>query len=528
MPLFNIPTRAGRDNDTTIAKKVNTKQKTSTPTIKGGGGVFGKITQANTIVARNLGKYKEEYLVIQDKSIYDNYIDKCILNGIISIDTETTGLDPIQDKIVGLCIYTPEMKPAYVPINHISYITDEKIKGQLPIEVIKDGMQRIKDTNIKVIMFNAKFDIRVIRNQIGVYLTCYWDCYLASRLLNENEPDKGLKKLHQKYVLNGIGDAFSFDEMFKGISFDKIPIQTAYLYAAHDAVITYELYEYQRPFLTADNEDCIRRGLQDVSWVFFNIEMPCVDIFADMEDTGIEFDSTYNDILNETYSKMLREKENELNEICKGYQKEIDSYKQSNPKCKLSTPINYNSPTQLAIFLYDILKVDIVDTHSPRGTGVDILAKINIPFTNVLSKYKKLQKLISAFITALPEYAKYDGRIHCNYNSIGADTGRVSCQNPNVQQIPSHNKDIRKSFKATDGYILMSADYSQQEVKVMAQMCGDEKMLQAFRDGKDFYAQIASLSFNKPYEECLEFRPDGTTNKAGKERRSQAKSILLG
>lgn len=97
-----------------------------------------------------------------------------------------------------------------------------------------------------------------------------------------------------------------------------------------------------------------------------------------------------------------------------------------------------------------------------------------------------------------------------------------------MQNIPSKNHDIRKMFVASEGYILMSSDYSQQEPRAMAAMCGDPTMLQAYKDGKDLYASIASLAFGKPYEECLEFRPDGTTNEAGKERRSQAKSILLG
>ena len=127
-----------------------------------------------------------------------------------------------------------------------------------------------------------------------------------------------------------------------------------------------------------------------------------------------------------------------------------------------------------------------------------------------------------------------DGKVHCVFNQYGAKTGRFSSQDPNMQNIPSHNKDVRKMFVADDGYILMSSDYSQQEPKVMTQMCGDEKMLNAYKQGKDLYAEIASLAFDKPYEDCLEFYLDengnktGETNKEGKERRTQAKSILLG
>ena len=140
-----------------------------------------------------------------------------------------------------------------------------------------------------------------------------------------------------------------------------------------------------------------------------------------------------------------------------------------------------------------------------------------------------MSKLVSTYIDKLPNCVNpKDGRIHCSFNQYGADTGRFSSSDPNLQNIPSHNKDIRKMFVASDGYVLMSSDYSQQEPKVMTQMCGDPKMIKAYQEGKDLYAEIAALSFNTNYENCLEFRPDGTTNPEGKNRRSQAKSILLG
>ena len=146
----------------------------------------------------------------------------------------------------------------------------------------------------------------------------------------------------------------------------------------------------------------------------------------------------------------------------------------------------------------------------------------------VILEYREVKKLLTTYIDKLPECVGKDGRIHCNFNQYGANTGRFSSSDPNLQNIPSHNKDIRKMFIASEGYVLMSSDYSQQEPKVMTQMCGDPKMIDAYKHGKDLYAEIAALSFNTSYENCLEFRPDGTTNPEGKSRRSQAKSILLG
>ena len=204
MTLFEIPQRPGKELDSNIAKKVKHPSKA----------VAGRITLTNQItsiiamVDANLGKYIDEYIVIRDINELKNYINKCLENKIISIDTETTGLDPMLDKLVGICIYTPSMKPAYIPINHTSYILGTRSDGQLTEQEVKPLFKQLENDAIKVIMFNAKFDIRVLRNQVGVYLKAYWDGYLAARCLNENEEHTSLKKLHKKYVLKNKEDAF--------------------------------------------------------------------------------------------------------------------------------------------------------------------------------------------------------------------------------------------------------------------------------------------------------------------------------
>ena len=531
MALFTVPQRAGKNADNAIAKKSNKTAIKPPVTTRSEGGLIDKINTIKAVVEKNLGYLKDDYIIITEEEVLAKYIDDCIANDVISIDTETTGLNPLLNELVGICIYTPNNKAAYIPVNHKSFITQMKVENQLPIEILKEQFTRVLDSGIQVIMFNACFDIRFLKSALGIKLNCTWDCYLASRLLNENEGhgNGGLKKLHNKYVLNGEGDAFKFDELFHGITFDYIPVTTGYLYAAHDAIITYELYLFQLPFLSADNEECINRGLKDVAWVFHNIEMPCISVVVDMEDTGIEFDIFYAKELHKKYTALLQDKSCEVYKCIDKYDAAIDRYRQITPDCKLSDPINLDSPQQIAILLYDIMKVQVVDEKSPRGTGEEVLSKINNDFTNALLEYRAVGKLINTYIDKLPDCVNpNDGRIHCKFNQYGADTGRFSSNDPNLQNIPSHNKEIRKMFKATDGYVLMSSDYSQQEPKLMAQLCGDEKMLQAYREGKDLYAEIAALSFNTDYENCLEFRPDGTTNPEGKERRSQAKSILLG
>jgi DNA polymerase I-like protein with 3'-5' exonuclease and polymerase domains len=260
--------------------------------------------------------------------------------------------------------------------------------------------------------------------------------------------------------------------------------------------------------------------------------MPIVAVVADMEDTGVAFDMSLADELHIKYKAELEKQLQSVHSAIDMYKDEIAAYKAKNPGHKLSDPINLDSPTQVAILLYDIMSVGVIDDKSPRGTGEKILQQIDNSFTRALLEYRGVGKLISTYIDKLPTCVNpNDGRIHCKFNQYGADTGRFSSTDPNLQNIPSHNKDIRKMFKATDGYVLMSSDFSQQEPKALAAMCrkdGDPQMYDVFMAGKDLYSEIASKAFNKPYDECKEFRPDGTTNKEGKERRSQAKSILLG
>ena len=526
MPLFNIPSREGRAQDSNIAKKAKSRAKTTNISVKGGNTVLGRINEIKALVNKNLGQYENEYSLITEQELLHDYITECIGNGYISIDTETDGLDPLQNKLAGICPYTYGQKGAYIPLNHISYVTGVKAKGQLDMDFVMQEFKRLLQKKPEIDMFNGTFDMRFLRANGLPEIYCTWDGYLASRLLNENEPAKGLKPLHNKYILGGKGDAFSFDDLFKGIPFTMIPPSVGYLYAAHDPVITTELCDFQRKHLSLDSD---RKDIRDMAWVFHNIEMPVINVVADMEDTGVAFDLAYQQELSVKYNKLLEEKKENFYILLREYQKDIDKYCRVNKDHKLDNPINIASPTQIAILIYDILKLKSSDKRKPRGTGEEILEKMKNPVCKAILEYREVAKLISTYIDKLPECVNpKDGRIHCKFNQYGADTGRFSSQNPNLQNIPSHNKDIRKMFKATDGYVLMSSDYSQQEPKVMTQMCQDPKMIKAYQEGKDLYAEIAALSFNTTYENCLEFRPDGTTNPEGKNRRSQAKSILLG
>lgn len=526
--LFQLPPRATKAGDLSLVNKLAKPAPASKGvTVRQGKGIMERIPSIRAMANRYLGQYADIYRVIQDEKELEDYITKAIEDGELAIDTETNGLDFEDMVIVGLCLYSPSQTGVYVPLNHVSYITMTKLDGQLSEQFVAEQLARLKDT--KLIFFNAKFDIRVINQTLGVELIPYWDGYIGARLLNENEPDNGLKALHNKYVLKGEGESFDYGSIFKGIPFSHIPINIAYLYAAHDAVITYELYKFQEPFLTKDHPTCIERNLQGVAYVFREIEMPLINIVAQMEDTGIALDLEYAKGLEEKYGQELEKVEQEFFEELAQYKDVIDQYrKQMGPACKLDERINLNSPTQLAILLYDVLGITPVDKKSPRGTGEDILEKINIPLTRILLEYRRLQKLMSTYITKLPASLNpRTGRLHASFNQVGTDTGRFSSADPNMQNIPARNKDIRQMFVASPGYCLLSSDYSQQEPRLTAHMSRDEKMINAYKQGKDLYAEIASIAFNQPYENCLEY-VNGVYSEEGYRRRQTSKAIVLG
>lgn len=531
MDLFNIPgVPSTKEQDKNILSK--TTKKPSKVVAKAGKSLSERIANIKRSVEENLGEYREKYDCLRLAGELIAYIDFCIKNGICALDTETTGLNPMLDDIVGFSLYTPGYPAVYIPINHIDYMTNAKVSNQLSKEFCKEQLQRLVDNNVKLIMFNAKFDIRVLRHQIGVYLEAYWDGYLAQRLLNENEKENGLKALHNKYVLKGEKDAFAFSDLFEKMSFALVPINSGYIYAARDAEVTYELYKYQEQFLDKNNQKCIDKELTEVADVFRNIEMPLINVVADMEDNGVLLDLDYANQLSEYYNNLLVEKEAEFYKLCDKYNDKIEEYRRKNPNNKLGSMINIASSTQIAILLYDILGEKPVPRQPIRGTGEEVLKAINNEFCKVILEYRGIAKLLSTYIDKLPEVINpNDGKIHASFNQYGTQTGRFSSTDPNLQNIPAHDdsrKDIRPMFTAGNGRIFISSDYSQQEPRSLASLAQDKTMMNAYFEGKDMYSEVASKVYKVPYEDCLEFNSDGSKNPDGKKRRKSVKGLFLG
>jgi DNA polymerase I-like protein with 3'-5' exonuclease and polymerase domains len=170
-------------------------------------------------------------------------------------------------------------------------------------------------------------------------------------------------------------------------------------------------------------------------------------------------------VLADKYHKLLDDNMKSLEEMCEPYTEDLERYKKQNPKVKLDIPINFGSPKQLQVLLYDIIGLDAgVDkvTKKPiRGTGEDILKTLDHPICNAILAYREFEKLVGTYIDKLPNCAEKDGRIHCEFDQYGADTGRFSSKNPNLQNLPSHNTDIRQMFRArTDEKLVTETDKS--------------------------------------------------------------------
>lgn len=434
LPIKFKSTTLNALQDKELAAKIKSAKKTAPK----GNSVIEIIEKIRQDVDQHLGQFRDQYQVITDKETFRKYIQKANKHGKIAIDTETMGLNPLVHKIVGLCLYFPGEPATYVPINHINYFSEIRIEEQLTEEEVREILEEL---TADVIYHNAQFDIRVIKNQVGIRLGCYWDTLIGGHLLNENEPH-GLKYLHGKYISHN--DEQTFSDLFGQVSFNYIPIEYAYLYAAHDAIDTYELYEFQAHYIESNRPD-----MQDLNWLFRNIEIPMVDVIVDLEDAGVAVDSEYLATLHEKYHKNLQDAlDNCIKEIMT-HESEIGKYNATHADKPFNLPPNIGSSTQLAILFYDILKCKPIAGKKERCTDADVMDIWSKDYTiaKYIVDYRAAQKITSTYVDNIPGITHTDGRVHTHFNSMGAKTGRMSSSDPlNLQNIPSHNEDIRKMF----------------------------------------------------------------------------------
>lgn len=490
-------------------------------------------------------KPEGEYEVIRTPERLKEFMDTYV-NGIgeYVLDVETTGLDVYHDILVGICLYNPDLPSAYVPLNHTD-LNNKRVEGQMTEAECKAVMlPYLANGSLKCINHNIKFDDKMLIFNWGQRITnIWWDTQIGAQVLNENEVHK-LKPLYNKYILNGAGSDETFGDLFEDIPCNYIPIDIFAVYGANDGFKTWAVYQFQKQFLNPDHK---RADFRKLYHVFRDIEMPLIDLCADMELRGVEIREDYAQELHEVFTKEMAEKE----ALCDEYVAQFDDLIKENATLMRLTKgtgkINYNSPQQVAALFYDIFRLKSVSRKSPRGTGDDIIQKHRskakkagtkkgekfIEFLDNFQRYKECGKLLGTYIDKIPA-VKCDktGAVHTTFNQYGAKTGRFSSSDKitkiNLQNIPSHEKRIRRIFRAREGYKLVGGDFSQIEPRVLAYISGDEQMQGAYREGRDLYALMGSQVYKVPYEDCLEFYPNGDKYPEGAERRTSMKSVLLG
>ena len=437
LPIKFNPKVASKLKDRELANKLKETKKSAPRS----NSIIDAIERIRQDVELHLGEYKEHYQCIRDKESLKEYFRKANKYGYLAIDTETNGLNPLVDSIVGLCLYFPGEKATYVPINHVDYFSDERLPDQLTEEEVKECLEILTTKNI---YHNAPFDIRVIKNQVGIRLGVWWDTLSAGQLLDENDLH-GLKYMHGKFISHT--KEKTFNDLFGNLLFKYVPIEYAYLYGAHDAIDTFELKDFQQPYL----ENLKREDMVKLNWCYRNIEIPMIDVIVDLEDNGVAVDMDFVAKLHDKYSKKVAEALEDVFKEVDKYFDDIQKYNADHVSKPLKLPVEVSSTQQLAILFYDIIGAKPVEGKKPRSTDEDCMnvwAK-DYPFAKAILKYRSAMKMVTTYIDNIPNIIHKDGRVHTHFNSMGAKTGRMSSSEPiNLQNIPSRGEygELRKMF----------------------------------------------------------------------------------
>ena len=373
-----------------------------------------------------MSKKVEEYfkdspaiLITTEQELHD-YVDRCIEAGYAGIDTETTGLDRINDTIVGVSLYYPGGVECYIPSKHLIPIFDEPYKDQLSYEVIGKELQRLVDAKVKLILANADYDIAMIYKDLKVDIVpaVYYDVILAWRCLKENEKDNTLKGLYNKYPLKGKGDPMKFRDFFSPALFPYCKPQVAKLYAANDAKITFDLFKWQLPYVTKTHPKCQKSHLEKIADLIWNIEFPMIRVCAQMHRDGMYLDNDTAEMLNQRYDKKNEEEMKVLQDMVQDLIDENDYPTNTKRPFRTGKEFNPKSPPHVKYLCHTLLRIP--DTGG--GTGKEVLRDLNLPQTNQVLAVRSLGVLISTFVKKLPNaVTRHDNRIHAQFRSVGAD-----------------------------------------------------------------------------------------------------------
>ena len=413
---------------------------------------------------------KKNYHLITNEKEIDEWINEAEEAGELAIDTETSSLDAHQADLVGISLSTKIGKACYIPIGH-------KFKGCLKKEaVIKKLKPLLEDKSVKKIGQNIKFDFIVLFKQ-GINMNSMEDTMLMSYVLDAGKNRHNMDTLSEIHLQH---KTISFKEIVgtgkKEINFSDVELDKAMEYAAEDADITYRLYKIFSKNLK----------LEKLTNIYEIFEKPLIKILAFMEIEGIKIDNKFLKVLSEKFEKKISKLEKEVFKISK---KEF----------------NIASPKQLGEIIYNDLKIAVLKktrkgSFATNAGVLEDLAFKGHEFPKLILDWRQVSKLKNTYSDALPEHINpTTKRVHTSFLLAATTTGRLASSDPNLQNIPiksDDGKDIRKAFIAEKGFTLISADYNQIEMRILADLAEVKELKKAFSNDEDIHSLTASQVFN--------------------------------
>jgi DNA polymerase I len=444
----------------------------------------------------------EGYEKVSDLAALQVWIDRIRERGYVAVDTETTSLNEMKAELVGISLCVDVGKACYIPLTHKAgkkddlFGTDELAKGQMNFDECLAALKPVlEDASVLKIGQNMKYDAKIFAN-LNITVDPIDDTMLMSYAMHGGLHNHGMDTLSDRYLghkpipikpLLGAGKS--------AITFDRVPVADAVQYAAEDADITLRLWEMFKPKLHTAR----------VTTVYETLERPLVPVLAQMERHGIKVDRDTLSRMSNAFAQKMAGLEAEIHE-------------------KAGRSFNVGSPKQLGEILFDEMALPggKKGKTGAYATGADVLEDLATEheLPGLVLDWRQLSKLKSTYTDALQEHINPDtGRVHTSYSIAGANTGRLASTDPNLQNIPVRSEEgrrIREAFIAEEGKVLVSLDYSQIELRILAHIAKIDALKQAFKDGHDIHAMTASEMFDVPLDEMT---PD---------IRRQAKAINFG
>lgn len=419
---------------------------------------------------------KTEYITILDEDMLEQLLSS--VESELSVDTETTSISPMLAELVGISLCIKPDKAYYIPIAHSYLGAPEQLSKELVINKLKDVLE---NSMIKKTGHNIKYDYIVLKKE-GIRIQGIgFDTMIASYLMNPNKnthnmADAAMDKLGLKTI------TFK-DVVGKGKKdFSEVTVEEAAVYSGEDAAVTLKLKNYFEPALAGE----------DLLKLFHEIEMPLIEVLADMEMEGVKLDTP----LMELFSKKM---ESELASI------------EQRIYFIAGEVFNINSPKQLQEILFDKMGLKAVKkTKTGYSTNIEVLEQLALvhELPKEIIEYRGISKLKNTYVDALPRLVNpKTGRLHTSFNQTITATGRLSSSDPNLQNIPIRSewgKKIRAAFIADPGCLILSSDYSQIELRIFAHLSGDANLVEVFKSNGDVHTRTASGLFDVPPEKVTQ------------------------